>query len=184
MEIIINKTTNKKETMDEMYGIMRFYKKLLKNPHSKIIKRSSRLKLVFAFIILYLIFVICISIKQPEPLYFVCLGIAILGFLGSASRMIVYYRYLNINSKRDTNSILKISEEKIELNNKVLDRISSIEWKKIKQILITKNNIVFMPEISKSNINNVIILPRDCEREVIETLEKYNKKDLLVYNKL
>ena len=46
MEIIINKTTNKKETMDEMYGIMHFYKKLMKNPHSKIIKRSSRLKLV------------------------------------------------------------------------------------------------------------------------------------------
>lgn len=106
-----------------------------------------------------------------------------LGFLGFASRTVVYYRYLNISSKRDTNSILKISEAKIELNNKVLDRISSIEWKKIKQILITKNNIVFMSEISKSNINNVIILPRDYEREVIETIERYNKKDLLVYNK-
>ena len=182
MEIIINKCNYKKETIDESYGVMYLYKKLMKNPHSKIIKRSSRLNLKLGFIFIYLVFVLCFSIIYQEPIFILGLGIAIFAFLISLSKTIAWYKYLNTYSKTETNSILKIDEDKIELNNKVFNTISSIEWKEIKQILVTKYCIFFMPELEKNKRKNVINLSRDYKEQIIEAIEKYNKKDLLVFN--
>ncbi len=182
MDIIINKIINKKEVEDEAYGIIRSYKKLMKNPHKKIIKESRRLGIIFGFILIYLIFTIYTSINTPKSLYFICLGIAILGFLIVTKRLIVYLKHLKIVDMKESNSILKVSEEKIELDNKVNNRCFSIEWKEIKQVLISDKCIAFMPELEKTKIKNVIAVPREYEKEVIEAIEKYNKKDLLAYN--
>ncbi len=182
MEIIINKCNYKKETIDESYGVMCLYKKLMKNPHSKIIKRSSRLKLILGFVLIYLVFVLCFSIIYQESIFILGLGIAIFAFLISLSKTIAWYKYLNIYSKTETNSILKIDEDKIELNNKTFNTISSIEWKEIKQILVTKYCIFFMPELEKNKRKNVINLSRDYKEQIIEAIEKYNKKYLLVFN--
>ena len=39
-----------------------------------------------------------------------------------------------------------------------------------------------MPELEKNKRKNVINLSRDYKEQIIEAIEKYNKKDLLIFN--
>ena len=54
------------------------------------------------------------------------------------------------------------------------------EWNDIIKVLLTNNCIVFMTDYKKKYL---IIIPRDYEKEVIDALKKYNKLELLIYNK-
>lgn len=186
MEIIINKVENKKEGLDESFGILNSYKKIIRKPHSKILKRSTKLKVILIFILIYIAFVIWCLASRPMNsmnLYFVCFGIASMALVLVLASFIKYIKYLNFNANRETNSIFKINEEKIELENKVLKANYITNWEDVKLVLITDRNIAFLPGEEKIKNTYVIMIPRMYEKEVKETMEKYNKSDLIVYNK-
>ena len=98
-------------------------------------------------------------------------------------RFIIYTKNLNNSSKINSNSILTIDEDKVELNKVSANIKSFVKWETIKMILITNNCIVFMGELNNIKQVNYLIIPRDYENEVMEGLKKYNKLDLVIYNK-
>ncbi len=183
MEIIINKIDNKKESLDESFSIVNSYKKIFKNYNAKIWKRSTKLKLFLLFDLIYLAFITVLLIFKPASTYYVCLGIAFMAFVLVLASYIKYNKYLNFIASRETNSIFKINEEKIELDNKVLNVNYKANWEDIKFILFTDKNIAFFPVLEKVKGSYVIIIPRMYEKEVKEAIEKCSKSNLIVYNK-
>ena len=167
MEIIIDKNDNKKEFIDECYGILYRYKKILNKPKTKIKARSKELIGYLIFIIIYLLFTLIMSILEQNPIFYICLGVAIVSFMLTLTKLLRYKELIRKYLEQKTNSVLKIEKEKIILDNKEIERISTININEIKQILITKNCIAFMPYFDKTKVKNVIFIP-SCYKEEIQ----------------
>lgn len=184
MEIQINRTKNKKVVIDEASSIMISYKKLFANPHKKILKISTRLSLNILILGIYLLLLILYTCFNKTNIVFpVFIGISFALIILKIVRLIIYIKNLNKSSKINPDSILTIDEEKIELNNLSSNIKSFMKWEVIKMVLITDNCIVFMGKLNNIKQVNSIIIPIDYKNEVINALEKYNKLDLLIYNK-
>ena len=93
-----------------------------------------------------------------------------------------YAKELEIKKTEKTDAVLSISENRIQFINNVTNRVRTIEWEKIKQILITANCICFMPEYIETGDMNDIIISRDYEIEILEILKKVGKDKLIVFN--
>ena len=179
MEIIINRTKNKKLVTDEANTIIISYKKLLKNPNKKIIRINTRLILNIIFLVIYLLLLSLYTYFYNTNIIFpILIGITLSLIIINVGKYIVYNKKLNKLSKIDSNAVLIIDEEKVTLN-KNSNMTCFTEWKNIIRVLITKNCIVFMTDNKNSYL---IIIPSCYEKEVLEALKKYNKLDLLMYN--
>lgn len=144
MKIIINKVENKKDFMDECYGILTSYKRLLKNPNMHISKRSTKLIIHIIIVLTYFIAVTYSSIVYKKYVFYICLGISIMALAIAIAKIIRYTKLLNIQSNSKTDSILDIDEEKIVLDNKTVGTKYSVSWIDIKQILVSERSIIFM----------------------------------------
>ena len=184
MEIKINKTKNKKVVIDEASSIMISYKKLLANPHKKILKTSTKQLLNIIIIGIYLFLLILYTCFNKTNIAFpILIGISFTLLILKVGKFIVYIKNLNKASNFKSNSILTIDEEKIHLNKVDANIKSSVKWETIKIILITNNCIVFMGNLNNIEQVNSIIIPSYYKEEVMEALKKYNKLDLIIYNK-
>lgn len=183
MKIEINKIENKKEFIDECYGILTSYRRLLKNYKLHFSKRSTKLIRCLILVLIYFVFVTYSSIIYKSNVFYICLGISIMTLIITLIKMIRYFKFLNIQSKNKTNSELIIDKEKVTLDNKVINTTYTISWNQVKAVLVTKNVIIFMKEIDRMKQNNIIMVSSEYEKSIKEALEKYNKKDLLIYNK-
>lgn len=181
MKIEINKTKNKKLVIDESSTIINFYNRLFINPYRKIVRISTRLIINILLLVIYLVLLILYTFFYNTNIVFpILIGIIASLTILKIIRFIIYNNNLNKLSKVNSNSELIIDEKKITLNKKTSNISCFVEWDKIRNVLITNNCIVFMANIKEANL---IIIPRDYEKEVIEALRKYEKKDLLIYNK-
>lgn len=184
MKIEINRTKNKKLVIDETSTIINSYKKLFLNPYRKIVRISTRLIINIIILVVYLILLSLYTYFYNTNIVFpILIGIVASLTILKISRFIVYNNSLNNYSKIESNSILTIDAEKVELDKKSANIKSFMDWNRIKKILITNNCIVFMGDLK--DIKNVytIIIPRDYESEVMDALKKYNKLDLVIYNR-
>ena len=93
-----------------------------------------------------------------------------------------YSKQLEIDKGQRTDATLSISENKIHYIDNVTNRTRTIEWDKIKQILVTANCICFMPDYAETKDMNDIIISRDYEIEILELLKKIGKDKLIVFN--
>lgn len=180
MTIKIDKINNKKEFIDEAYEIINYSKILNKNPNIKIVGRKK--KCIFSLIIalLYLILTLIFSIIYKDTIFYVCIGVAIFAIVINTARLIKHIKILNVTSKNETNSILKIDEQEIELENKTNKSKYSINWKDIKNIIITTKSITFLPIIEKDTFKNPIIISIDYEKETIDALKQIKKENLII----
>ncbi len=180
MTIKIDKVNNKKEFIDEAYEIINYAKVLNKNTNIKIVGRKK--KCIFSIIasLLYLIFTIIFSILYKDTIFYICIGVAIFALTINTARLIKHIKILNISNKKETNSILKIDKNEIELENKTNKTKYSINWQDIKYIIITKKSITFLPIIENNNFKNPIIIPIDYENKTIEALKQINKENLII----
>ena len=170
--------------IDEASSIMVLYKKLHTNHHKKILKISTRLLLNILILGIYLLLLILYTCFNKTNISFpILIGISSGLLIFKIIRFIIYTKNLNNSSKINSNSILTIDEDKVELNKVSANIKSFVKWETIKMILITNNCIVFMGELNNIKQVNYLIIPRDYENEVMEGLKKYNKLDLVIYNK-
>ena len=98
-------------------------------------------------------------------------------------KLINTLRYLKANDSDKASSELEITKDKVVLNNKKFKQETTVEWKDIEKVLVTKRCILFMSEFDRMNPKAIIVIPRVVEDKVVKALEEYNKKDLLIYNK-
>ena len=183
MKIKIDNIENKKYYIDETYYIMSNYRFLYKRPNRKIRKKTTSLIYFFAFILLYLLAVSYLAIVDKSFIYYICIGISIVCIAFSISKYIVVKKNIDMYSNTKTNSDLEIDENKVVLHNNVIKQEITINWEDIDKILVSENCIVFMERIKKNAPYTAITIPRTIEEKVIKALEKYNKKELLIYNK-
>lgn len=183
MKITINKIKDKKLFIDECYGILQIYKKLLVNNNRKIKRKSTILINNSIFILIYFIVVLLLSILEKQIVYYICLGVSIAAILIFITKYIIYNKFLNNYESKEINSVLEINDKNITLENKINKVKYLVEWVDIKKILITEHVIVFMSEFDKTRLNNIIMISRDYEDEIFKILDKYNKKDLIIYSK-
>lgn len=184
MKIEINRTKNKKLVTDEASTIINSYRKLFLNPNRKIVRISTRLIINILILVIYLILLSLYTYFYNTNIVFpILIGIIASLTILKISRFIVYNNSLNKLSKIDSKSELIIDEEKVLLNKSALNISFYINWKEIKNVLITNNCIVFMKNTFNVKEINSIIIPSYYENEVIDALKKYNKLDLVIYNK-
>ena len=183
MKIVIDKIEHKEDYLDEAYFIMNKYKLIYKNPYRRIFKKTTNIIRFLIFLVLYLIAVTALSIIDKSFIYYICIGISIVCIALAISKYLYVKKYIKTYSESKTNSELDINEKEVILHNKVIKQETTINWEDIDKILVSKYCIVFMQKIKKTAPYVAITVPREVESKVIKGLDKYNKKDLLIYNK-
>ena len=134
-----------------------------------------------AFTLVYSVLVVCFAILYAKPVFFFCLGVALLALVIDFRRISVWFRYLNERTETGTDAILRMDEEKLELVNNIQNRTFVVEWRELRQVLIAKYCIVFLPEIKEAK--NILTIPVDYEQQVIEAIEKYRSGLPVAYNR-
>lgn len=182
MDLTIYRVANKKLVLDELNGIMKVYPRLIEDPKTKIKKMSTRLKIKIIIPCAYVVIQSIVLFFARNPLFFMGLGAGIMAAIMEYLKYEEYMKRLEINKGQKTDAILSVSENRIQFINNVTNRVRTIEWEKIKQILITANCICFMPEYVETEDMNQIIISRDYEIEILELLKKIGKDKLIVFN--
>lgn len=182
MDLAIYRVANKKLVLDEMNGIIKLYPKLMEDPKTKIKRMSQELKLKIILPCVYVVIQVVILFYIRNAIFFMGLGAGIMAAIMEYLRYEEYSKELEIKKSEKTDAVLSISENRIQFINNVTNRVRTIEWEKIKQILITANCICFMPEYIETGDMNDIIISRDYEIEILEILKKVGKDKLIVFN--
>lgn len=182
MDIAIYRVTNKKLVLDETKGIMKIYPALLENPKTKIKRMSKELIIKMVFPILYVVIQSIILFFIQNPVFYIGLGAGIMAVIFQYLKYEDYNKYLEIHKTQKTDAVLSISENRIQFIDNITNRVKTIGWDKIKQILVSSNCICFMPDYVETEDMNVIIISRDYEIEILELLKKIGKDKLIVFN--
>ena len=182
MELVIDRFINKKNILDDRMSILKNYQKLIDNPKTKYRLVSNDLKIKLSITIGYLIIVVLTLIFIRNFILYICLGISIMLFIYNYRNMESFNKFLDIQSKSKTDTLIEFTERRIQVTDRITNRIYIVEWSNIKQILVTKNCICFMPIYRETNDMNTFIVPRDYEIPLVEILNKLGKEKLMIFN--
>ena len=183
MDLAIYRVANKKLVLDEMRGIIKIYPALLENTKTKGKRMSQELRMKIIIPAVYTVLQgLELLFLWRNPIFYMALGAGIMATILEYMRYDEYMKKLEIDKAQKTDAVLSVSENRIQFINNVTNRVRTIEWEKIKQILVTANCICFMPEYIETGDMNDIIISRDYEIEILELLKKIGKDKLMVFN--
>lgn len=164
-----------KEYYDEVLYVAFRYMDFLKKPKRKVFKLTKFLLILTIITILFLTLSIYLYYISKDIFYIILIGLlSAIIFISFISFIIAKRRIKYFMSEIDT----KI----IDINNNGIEYIDEsknyrIKWEDIKNIIINKYSICFIPR-TKILISIYI----EYKSDVIKTLKKYHKEDLLIDN--
>ena len=182
MDIAIYRVANKKLFIDEKEGIMKIYPDLIENPKTKIKRMSQSLILKLVIPVVYVVIQTIILFFIQNPIFFMGLGAGIMACIFLYLDIDKHNSYLELNKKQKNDAVLSVSENRIQYIDNVTNRVQTVEWANIKQVLLTPNCICFMPDYVETKDMNAIIISRDYEIEVLELLKTIDKNKMIVFN--
>ncbi len=181
MKIIINNIANKRDFIDESYGVITLYSDLVKKKKTKIMKLTSICYQRIFLLLIFLLFTI-ILLNKEENLLYTCLGIIIIGILIITTNLFKIKKMIKGYSNRQAESVLTITEKEITLDNKLDQIIYTENWQNIIQIQISKNCISFIPKPDKNTQKKIIIIPIEYLDELKKIITELQKDYLIIYN--
>lgn len=178
--IEIKNINNKKAYLEESYFIVRHYNQLISNSTKRIVPYIRERIYITIAIIVYV--VSCIFIFNNGPVFnWFIIGLLFLAIVLCLRDIISASKYISKRSKEKSDAVLTINEDKVIFKNNKMHVTYECQWEDIKYILISKNCISFMPRTI--DVGFLISIPIDYKEECIKLLEKYNKQDLIKYNR-
>lgn len=164
---------------DEILFISTFMKKIIANPFNKVKGLSKHYKMYSIFwglvTLLYLIVTFVTKFESGIYMVWFCLVFLIISMRGwiQAKRLLKKYSLI------DNVSIFEINEDSLRITG-VDESVVSIKWDSVRNILISKYSIVFIP---KDNVNVLMTVSMKYVDNVLKVINKLKKNDLVIDNR-
>ena len=162
---------------DEFLYICFFIRKFIKNPNKKAYRITEYYIMCLILLLIGFLVMLFFYLKLHELFSFAVMIFEATVFLFELICLINVIRRIKNYRKKEGTVEIDITEK--GLDYKIESLSIELEWKNIKYVIINRYTIIFLPV---SNSYSVVALGIEYKDEVIKTLKKYNKKELLIDN--
>ena len=166
-----------KEYYDEFLYIVFRHRKIRRCPRKKAYRLSKYLMCYNIICIIFIIFFILVYIKTKDPLFLFLDGMLTIIFMFFVIYSMIVKKRLEMYLQNKGVKIVEFNENGVEYIDD--DKNIRVKWEDIKHIIINKYTITIIP---KTILNGFTSIDTKYKSEVIDTLKKYDKEELLVDN--
>lgn len=183
MRIKVNLEKVNSKYLDEIFYIKDKYRNCIsKNPRQKpksYMKEKIKWIMLLFIIIIYSIFTMYFSVSKTNlVIHVVLLALSLIAFIIN----FVNYKAVKLIKKNLSNKkydiILEFTDTEVTYEEENIRKLT-LSWDCIEIILVNKYSIIFIP---KDNNITWLAIASDFKNEIIEAVEKYKKKNLIVDN--
>ena len=165
---------------DEIMYISLFMKKIIANPFNKVkgLSKYYKMQSIFWGCVTLLYLVITFATRFEGGFVYIvwfCLIFLIISLRG----LIHTKKLLKNYSLIDTVSVFEMNEDLISITG-VDETLVSVKWDSVRNILISKNSIVFIP---KENVGVLLTVSIKYVEDILKTIKKYNKNEMIIDNR-
>lgn len=165
---------------DEIMYISLFMKKIIANPFNKVKGLSKYYKMQVVFWgCVTLLYLILTFITKFEGGFIYMVWFCLIFFIISLRGLIHVKKSLKNYSLIDNVSVFEMNNEIISITG-VDETLISIKWDSVRNILISKNSIVFIP---KENVGVLLTVSMEYVKDVLDAINKYKKNELVIDNR-
>lgn len=165
---------------DEILFISTFMKKIIANPFTKVKGLSKNYKVYSIFWgLVTLLYLIVTFVTKFESGILYMFWFCFLFLIISMRGLIQTKRLLKKYSLLDNVSVFEINEDLLKITG-VDESVVSIKWDSVRNILISKYSIVFIP---RDNVNVLMTVSTKYVDEVLKAINKLKKNDLVIDNR-
>ena len=171
------KERGSREYYNEILYIASKYKKIIKNPKTKV-NNFTKSKIIYSIIaVLVILAYIYLYYIYNDVLFIFLSGIISFALLYNIMYLININKRIDIFMNEEGIKEITLKEDKIIFKDK--NKELSVDWDNVKYIIINK--------YSTSIIPNVITLPiisveNKYNKKIVDSIKKYNKESLLINN--